>query len=158
MRNFPQELVDKVIDYYSGSDETQPSDIGICSLVCKAWVDRSQCNLFRTVLTTFSAIAWLNKSIESNQNIAGYILHLTIRVTTFETGALDNEPGSRLVTTLLGALNSLETLDLEVVHPPVEEILSNKQYKPSHVLPALLGSWVRELSGTYYYCYVFGTA
>ncbi|KAJ7449423.1 hypothetical protein B0H11DRAFT_2202098 [Mycena galericulata] len=75
MREFPQELIDKVLDQLP----TDGTDIGIYGLVCKGWLPRSRYHLFSTVdLTAENISAFVDLVDASSLPLLTYIRHLKL--------------------------------------------------------------------------------
>ncbi|KAJ7120195.1 hypothetical protein C8R44DRAFT_877645 [Mycena epipterygia] len=76
MRDFPQELIDKIIDDWHLVD---PSGMKQCSLVCKRWVFRSRYNLFSNVyLTTENLRPFVEFVKTSSPPILSFVRHLVL--------------------------------------------------------------------------------
>ncbi|KAJ7461327.1 hypothetical protein B0H11DRAFT_1816667 [Mycena galericulata] len=75
MREFPQELIDKVLDQLP----TDGTDIRINGLVCKGWLPRSRYHLFSTVdLTAENISAFVDLVDASSLPLLTYIRHLKL--------------------------------------------------------------------------------
>ncbi|KAJ7449438.1 hypothetical protein B0H11DRAFT_2289488 [Mycena galericulata] len=80
MLQFPQELVDKVVDYSADLDlSINGESTAICGLVCKAWLPRSRYHLFYTVnITAKSLGSFVDLIDKSSVPLLSYIRHLRL--------------------------------------------------------------------------------
>ena len=74
-KQFPQELVDEVIDNLNN-----PRDLRACSLVSSKWVERSRCRLFANVaLNTWNFDKWRRNISPGSDGISAYVRSLALR-------------------------------------------------------------------------------
>jgi hypothetical protein len=78
MRDFAQELVEKVIDHYAEPQDM--ASVKVCGLVCKRWSSRSRFHLFSRVILDKDNLSLFIDIIDSSSSpILSFIQHLTLR-------------------------------------------------------------------------------
>ncbi|KAJ7921315.1 hypothetical protein B0H13DRAFT_1866698 [Mycena leptocephala] len=78
MRDFAQELVEKVIDHYA--EPRDMASVKVCGLVCKRWSSRSRFHLFSRVILDKDNLSLFIDIIDSSSSpILSFIQHLTLR-------------------------------------------------------------------------------
>ncbi|KAJ6459648.1 hypothetical protein C8R45DRAFT_1030620 [Mycena sanguinolenta] len=80
MRDFAQELVDYVIEFWVRADLDDAEPMKVCGLVCKRWLPRSRCHLFsRVTLGAPNLRSFVDIIDSTSLPILSYIQHLTFR-------------------------------------------------------------------------------
>lgn len=80
MRDFPQELVENVIDRWTHKDAGGTDAMKVCSLVCKRWLPRSRFHLFsRVTLDADNFLSFIDIVDSNSLPILSFIQHLKLR-------------------------------------------------------------------------------